>query len=510
MTDKSEFQAGPGPGSDRGSARAQREGVLVTPDCRLSADQVRLVDAVSRELLEDPGLLCYNARVADIFQAAGASVEDAPDCKRVRIPAAVLDKALGSVPSRITLGARNPENRLILDAHEPRVRFGSGSETNIWLDVTFADDSPVFKRLPGSIERLGKAAHLCENLENLDFFIRCVNIQDDAVTPGNKDVNKLLGSVDNMTKHVQAGLTNLEALDDVMRLGEIVAGGAAAFRENPVFSFITCVIKSPLQVVEDTADKLIAIAERRVPVVISSCPLGGATGAFDEFGMVAQINAEVLAGVALTQLVSPGTPVLYGAVPVRTRLDNLNDLYGAPEVVHYTVDCAQLARFYGIPCYSTAAVGDTERPGIQATFEKLLTLIPVPRCGAQYIHYAFGLLERTNVFCPEQAVIDDAHIGIVKKLLTDAPVTSARRAEVLATVREIMATDHKTFIYHLPLPTREPVYVAYPLEDETGDALRAANRRVQDILGRPRNRLPEKMRRDIRKHIPGVLPQTLN
>ena len=158
-----------------------------------------------------------------------------------------------------------------------------------------------------------------------------------------------------------------------MEMGRIIAGGAEAFEANPVFSFITCVIKSPFQIVDDTAEKLIEIAARRVPVVISSCPMGGATGPFDEFGMVAQINAEVLAGVVLTQVVSEGAPVLYGAVPVRTRLDNLNDMYGAPEAVHYTVDCAQMARFYGLPCYSTAGGGATDVPGIQATVEKLLT-----------------------------------------------------------------------------------------------------------------------------------------
>jgi len=261
--------------------------------------------------------------------------------------------------------------------------------------------------------------------------------------------------------------------------------------------------------VDDTAEKLIEIAARRVPVVISSCPMGGATGPFDEFGMVAQINAEVLAGVALTQLVCDGTPVLYGAVPVRTRLDNLNDMYGAPEAVHYTVDCAQMARFYGLPCYSTAGVGDADTPGIQATVEKLLTYLTVPRSGAQYVHYAFGLLERTNVFCPEQAVMDNAHIGLAKEMLASPQVSQGRREDLLAMVREVMATDHKTYIYHLPLPSREQVYARYPLEHAEGGALRAAHEQVREILDRPRNHLSEDVRRDIAARIPGVLPQAM-
>lgn len=492
--------------------KKQREGVLVKPQHRITNEQIELVDAVSRDLLQNPGLLCYNESAGKVFKKAGAKVEDKGDCVRIRVPETLIDKALKTAPSKITLGARKQENRLVLDASEPRVRFGSGSETNVWLDVDFTKDKPTFTRAEGSIQRLCRAAHLCENFEHLDFFIRCVNIRDKEVTHENKDVNKFLASLNNITKHVQAGLTDVGALKDVVNMGEIIAGGKEAFKKEPVLSFITCVIKSPLQIVDDTAEKLIEISKLRVPVVISSCPMGGATGPFDEFGMVAQINAEVLAGTVLNQLVAPGAPVLYGAVPVRTRLDNLNDMYGAPEVVHYTVDCAQMARFYGLPCYSTAAVGDSTIPGIQATAEKMLTLVDISRSGAQYIHYAFGLLERTNVFCPEQAIIDNAHIGIVKQSLlsqADKLICDQRREDVLSVVREVMETDHKTYMYHLPLPTREPVYVRYPLEDEVGGALYAANKEFREIEKKPRNQLPEKVQKEMLSKIPGILPKTL-
>lgn len=484
--------------------------MLVTPVDRLSESQVRLVDQVSRELLEDPGLLCFNEEATRILKDHGAKVEDGSPCPRVRIPSAVLDKALATAPSTVILGARDPDNRLVLDATEPRVRFVSGSETNVFLDVEFDGTVPKFTRREGSIERLKTAAHLCENLENLDSFIRCVNIRDEEVTRDNKDVNKFLASLDNITKHVQGGLTSLAAMDHVIRLGEIAAGGREAFEKEPTVSFITCVVKSPLQIVDDTASKLMAIARRRVPVVISSSPMGGATAPFDEFGMVAQVNAEVLAGMTLTQFTSPGAPALYGAVTVRTRLDNLNDMYGAPEFNHYGIDCTQMARFYKLPCYSTAGVGDASIPGIQATVEKLLTQLCVPLAGAQYIHYAFGLLERTNVFCPEQAIMDDAHIGIAKHWLKGTTVSEDRRGEVLDMVREVMATDHRTYVYHLPFPTREKVYVSYPLEDEAGGGLLAAHGKYKEIMALPRKGLPREAREEIAATIPGILPATLN
>ena len=478
---------------------------MVQPQRRLTDEQIRILDGVSRDLLEEPGLWCYNAEAAELLRSAGARTEDAGECVRVRLPGSLVDRALATVPSTVVLGAREPSNRLILDAHEPRVRFGSGAETNTWLEVHFEGDQPRFTPRDGCLARLADAAHLAEHLEHLDFFIRNVNIQDPEITAANKDVNQFFTSLNHIRKHVQAGLTSLHALDDVIRMGQIVAGGEAAFRENPVLSFITCVIKSPLQVVDDTAAKLLEISKRRVPLVVSSCPMGGATGPFDEFGMVALINAEILAGITLNQLAAPGAPVLYGAVPVRTRLDNFNDMYAAPEVIHYSIDCAQMARFYGVPCYSTAGVADADVPGIQATAEKMFTLLAVPASGAQYIHYAFGLLERTKVFCPEQAILDNAHIGLVKRTFAATNVDGRRRDETLTVVREVMETPEKTFMYHVPLPTRDPVYVRFPLEDQAGGALAAAHRRYHELRQAPRHELPAGIRRDIARQIPNVL-----
>jgi trimethylamine--corrinoid protein Co-methyltransferase len=121
-------------------------------------------------------------------------------------------------------------------------------------------------------------------------------------------------------------------------------------------------------------------------------------------------------------------------------------------------------------------------------------------------------LERTNVFCPEQAVIDDAHIGMVKQMLAsqaDVSICEEKQKEVLSVIREVMETDHKTYMYHLPLPTRESVYVRYPLEEESGGALYAAHKKYNEIEKKAGNGLPDDVRKEILSKIPGILPQTL-
>jgi hypothetical protein len=76
-------------------------------------------------------------------------------------------------------------------------------------------------------------------------------------------------------------------------------------------------------------------------------------------------------------------------------------------------------------------------------------------------------------------------------------------------VREVMESTHKTYMYHLPLPSRDPVYTRYPLEDNEAGALAAAHRRYREILGRPRNQMPAELRNEIIRSVPGILPATL-
>ncbi|MDL1958645.1 MAG: trimethylamine methyltransferase family protein [Deltaproteobacteria bacterium] len=441
-----------------------RQGVLVKPYERLNRDHVKWLDDASMSILNDPGIWCYNKRAANLFKAHGAEVREERETSgsffwRVSLPQGLVRDAVSNAPSRFILGARKPENRLLLDAEVPRVYFGTGSEANVWVDVRMeefvsVDDSqvkvkvPRFRELRGDTVLLCRAARLCERLEHLDFFIRPLNIQDPDITSDNHDVNKFFASLNNITKHVQAGLTKLERLKDVIRMAEIIAGGREELRKNPVISFIACVFKSPLQIVDDTAEKVFAIVESGLPLVISSSPQGGSSAPIQEAGMVAQINAEILAGITLVQLIKQGAPVLYGSVPVRARLDNLFDLYGCPEFNQYNIDCVQMARFYKIPCYSSAGVGDAKVPGMQAAFEKLFTHLHMAMSGAQYIHYAFGLLDRTNSFCPVQAVLDNEQIGKIKHCLREPKVDPSITADMINIVKKVMASPHRLFARH--------------------------------------------------------------
>ncbi|MFW6126832.1 MAG: trimethylamine methyltransferase family protein [Thermodesulfobacteriota bacterium] len=501
-----------------------REGVLVKPYERLNQEQIESLDKASLQILAEPGVWCYNERAAKLFQSHGAQVAEEQEkggtVWRIRFPAGLIKEAVAKAPSKLVLGARTPENRLFLDAEVPRAYFGSGSEANIWLEteleefVSASDGQtkvtlPRYKELRGNTRLLCRAAKLCDKLEHLDFFIRPLNIQDPEITNANHDVNKFFASLNNISKHVQAGLTELDALPDLVRLGEIIAGGSEALRKNPVVSFIACVFKSPLQIVADTADKVFGIVEAGLPLVISSSPQGGSSAPIQEAGMVAQINAEILVGVTLTQLIKEGAPVLYGSVPVRARLDDLHDLYGCPEFNQYNIDCVQLARHYRLPCYSTAGVGDAKVPGMQALFEKLFTHMFMAMTGAQYIHYAFGLLDRTNTFCPLQAVLDNEQIGKIKHTLRAPKVDPDDIEGAWEMVKKVMASSHRLYTRHV----RKALHrgeVSSPYQFETREMEDQVIQNAVDYMKRleaePASHLDQATVEKIFQEVPGILP----
>jgi trimethylamine--corrinoid protein Co-methyltransferase len=500
-----------------------RPGILVKPYQRLKLEQVEQIHRASLSILINPGVLCFNRNAADIFGDHGAEVlpinQGSADCWLLKIPENIISDAVQAAPKVVRLGARDENNCLILNGQEPRVHFASGSEANNWLDVdgeTFISkrkpdyevELPVFRVQKGTVDRLAKAARLCEHLDSWDSFLRPVNIQDDDITDNNKDVNKLFVSLNNTTKHVMSGLTELSQLDNVVKMSHIIAGGEDRFRDNPIISFITCLVKSPLQFVDDTTQTAIEIARRGIPLVISSSPQGGSTAPIREEGMVAQINAEILVGVALTQLVNKGTPVLYGSVPVRARMDDLYDSYGVPEFNQYNIDCVQMARYYSLPCYSTGGVSDVKVPGIQASVERLFSNILVTLAGPQYIHYAFGLLERTNTFCPVQAVLDNTHISMVKRFVKQPMVTADRISESLEQVRRVMGTSHKLYVRFVRSMLRSgEITPSYPFESKgmVDETLLRAQKQMDEVLSLPPHHIDKMTIDKVFQQVPGLL-----
>jgi trimethylamine--corrinoid protein Co-methyltransferase len=132
---------------------------------------------------------------------------------------------------------------------------------------------------------------------------------------------------------------------------------------------------------------------------------------------LAQVHAEQLSGIVLTQLASPGSPVLYGAIPSMADLRTMAYVGGGIEFGLMNAAISQMAQSIGVPNYNSAALTDSKIPDIQAGYEKAFSVCLCAMAGSNYIHHAAGMLESMRTVAYEQYVIDNEIIGMALRLL---------------------------------------------------------------------------------------------
>jgi trimethylamine--corrinoid protein Co-methyltransferase len=253
----------------------------------------------------------------NIFREAGAQLNG----NIVRLSKEMVEQAVDSAPSRLVLAGQSEENDLVLEGN--RVYIGTGGAALQVLDLENG------KIRPAILRDIAEMARLVDVLRNIHFYL--IPVYPTDVPLELVDINMYYTALANTSKHVQSGIYTIEGIHDIIVMCEYITGSAGALRERPIVSFITSWMISPLRFASGVTTLLMEVCRQRMPIVLSAAPTAGMTAPVTLAGMLAQLNAEQLAGLALTQLVSPGCPVLYGAVPATSDLRSGKYLAGSIE-----------------------------------------------------------------------------------------------------------------------------------------------------------------------------------
>ncbi|RLC98744.1 MAG: trimethylamine methyltransferase [Chloroflexi bacterium] len=367
----------------------------------LTDEQVKQIHEASLAVLARTGVQVEEPEALRLFTEAGANVEG----NRVRLPQSLIEDAVDKAPSRVVLAGRDPDNDLILE--DARVYIGTGGAALSVLDMETGETRKAVLR------DVADMARIVDVLDNIHFYLMPVYPTD--MTKENVDINSYYISLANTTKHVQSGVYTVQGIRDVVEMCERITGGSEPLRERPIVSFITCWMVSPLKFATDVTTLLIETCRQRIPVVLSAAPMAGSTAPVTLAGMLAQLNAEQLAGLALTQLAQPGCPVLIGPIPATADMRSGKYLGGSVELGLTNAAITQLAHFYQVPIYNSAGMTESKIPDIQAGMEKAQSLIQVALAGANFIHHAAGMLENMSTIAYEQFVIDNELLGMAMR-----------------------------------------------------------------------------------------------
>ena len=370
----------------------------------LTPNNVKQIDQTGRRILESVGIRIHDGTFLDVLKKAGAQVDY--DQQIIRFKGDVLDKIVSQAPSRFVLHSRDGQNDL---------RLGEGK-------VYFTNGGRVFRILDMStggyrLTMLRDVANTATLVNRLDY-IRCYVIACQAhdLEPQNYHLNDFFQSFNHTTKHVMGGCSDLEGARQMWELASLIAGGEDKLKEKPFVSVITNPI-SPLTFESVTLTIIDFCAKRGIPIICDSAPIAGATGPATLAGTLAQMHAEALAEIAITQILAPGAKVLYGAVPTNMDLRTMELTMGSVEMGMMNAAAVQLAKLYNLPIYASGGVTEAKRPDIQAGFEKNFSNLLVAMTGADCIHLAAGMMDSGNSISYEQYVIDNENIGMIQRII---------------------------------------------------------------------------------------------
>jgi trimethylamine--corrinoid protein Co-methyltransferase len=241
------------------------------------------------ETLERTGVVYYDSEAIEIMKKAGCWVEES----RVRIPVKLVEKALKTVPRKVTLNnSRTGKRAMVLEGNNSY--YGTGSDT------PFFNDPYTKKRVPTSKKTVGMAAKCIDALPNLDFVMSLGIVQD--VPQLVYDRHQFEVMVTNTSKPIVTTAIDNEGYGDIIRMCEFIAGGEDELRRHP---FVTLYAEpiSPLIHSEEAAQKLILAAKKSLPVVYTPCLMSGSTAPGTLGAAVTNGIAESLSGLVLNQQV---------------------------------------------------------------------------------------------------------------------------------------------------------------------------------------------------------------
>ncbi len=370
----------------------------------LSAEEVQKIHDATISVLADVGFEVHEPEVLELYRRLDTSV-DSDRCV-VRMKERVVMDLLDTAPAKVTLYGRRPGADLELGAGN--VYCGTGGTA---LNVL---DYDTGQRRPASLQDLVDVIRITDRLEYVDFMLLPTYPNELPVEV--VDVNRFFAGLCHTTKHVMGGVFTSEGIRDVIAMAERVAGSPEALRERPFISIITCGI-SPLRLDRKYGAFMTQVARAGIPVAVPAEPLSGATAPVTLAGTLVVQNCDALINVMTTQLVNAGAPVIYGCVASSADMRDLKYLGGPVESGLINAATAQLARYYGIPYYSTAGISDAKTLDTQCGYESAISNLLVALAGGEFIHDAAGLMEFTLTVSNEKLVIDNELLGMVQRAL---------------------------------------------------------------------------------------------
>ena len=379
----------------------------------LSEEALATIDRGWERVAREIGVQFDHPRALELFGAAGQTV----DGDTVRFDPDFLKAQAALAPSVFSLRARNRARDVVVGGDH--MVFGPAQ-------------GPPFVRIDGE-RRDG-------TLADLEDLLRLTQLTDALDTPGrnilepndvpldSRHLVRTLASI-RLTDRVWAGEPSSEtAAHDCLRMAEIVFGGREQIEREPVI-FANVNVNSPLRFDSRMLEGLVTYAEAGQAVIVTPFLLMGAMAPVTPPAALVQQTAEVLAGIALAQLVRPGTPCVMGSFLSTVDMKSGSPAFGGPESAFGLYASGQMARRLGLPWRSGGGtLTSSQVVDYQAGYEAFNTLCAAFLAGANVCWQSAGWLEGGLVTSFEKFAADCEILDLLQHQFTPIEVDEASLA----------------------------------------------------------------------------------
>ena len=241
---------------------------------------------------------------------------------------------------------------------------------------------------------------------------------------------------------------------DTIAMAEIVFGRESIEQTPCMISLIN--VNSPLRYDDRMLAALFEYVRANQPVIVTPFLLMGAMSPVSVAASLAQQMAEAMAGIALTQLIRPGCPVVFGSFLSNTDMQSGSPSFGTPESAVGLLCTGQIARHFGLPWRSGGGLTSSQTVDAQASYEAMMTMLPTMLAGANYVMHAAGWLESGLVSCYEKFIVD---IEILRMLYEEfTPLEVSEESLAFSAHEEVGAGGHFLGAVHTLERFRECFY----------------------------------------------------
>ena len=406
----------------------------------LSEEAMDVLDGGWRRIVSELGIEFMLPEAVELFRAAGQKV----DGDKVFLDPDFVLEQVAKAPREFELQARNADHSVHI-----------GGDHMVFSGVY----GPPFLR-EGDTRRDAKMADF-ENLVRLSQSFPELDSpggticepEDRPLDSRHLDMVYALQTLSD--KPYMGSVISAENARDTIAMGEILFGGPEKLQEAPVsISLINC--NSPLRWDDRMLSAMLEYNRANQAVITTPFLLMGAMSPVSIPATLVQQIAEALSGMALTQLVQPGCPVVFGSFLSNTDMKSGSPSFGTPESAIGLLCTGQIARRFGLPFRSGGGLNASTTVDAQAAYESLMTMLPTFLAGANFVMHAAGWLEGGLVSCYEKFIVDIELLRMLKHEFTPIEVTEESLA--FDAHEEVGAGGHFLGAAHTLMHFRECFY----------------------------------------------------